>query len=98
MVLGTPLYMSPEQSQLNNIDIDTRSEVYSLGVLLDELTGSTPLEKNRFKQAAWDEMRRMIREEDPPCPSQRLSSAEILPSDRITMISCAPQEGSGHIR
>ncbi len=81
MVLGTPLYMSPEQAQLNNIDIDTRSDVYSLGVLLYELlTGSTPLEKQRFKQAAWDEMRRMIREEDPPVPSQRLSSAETLPS------------------
>ncbi len=80
MVLGTPLYMSPEQAQLNNIDIDTRSDVYSLGVLLYELlTGSTPLEKQRFKQAAWDEMRRMIREEDPPVPSQRLSSAETLP-------------------
>lgn len=81
MVLGTPLYMSPEQAQLNNIDIDTRSDIYSLGVLLYELlTGSTPLEKQRFKQAAWDEMRRMIREEDPPVPSQRLSSAETLPS------------------
>jgi eukaryotic-like serine/threonine-protein kinase len=81
MVLGTPLYMSPEQAQLNNIDIDTRSDVYSLGVLLYELlTGSTPLEKQRFKQAAWDEMRRMIREVDPPLPSQRLSSAETLPS------------------
>ena len=81
MVLGTPLYMSPEQAQLNNIDIDTRSDIYSLGVLLYELlTGSTPLEKQRFKQAAWDEMRRMIREEDPPRPSLRLSSAETLPS------------------
>jgi eukaryotic-like serine/threonine-protein kinase len=81
MVLGTPLYMSPEQAQLNNIDIDTRSDVYSLGVLLYELlTGSTPLEKQRFKQAAWDEMRRMIREEDPPRPSLRLSSAETLPA------------------
>ena len=80
-VLGTPLYMSPEQAQLNNIDIDTRSDIYSLGVLLYELlTGSTPLEKQRFKQAAWDEMRRMIREEDPPRPSLRLSSAETLPS------------------
>jgi tetratricopeptide (TPR) repeat protein len=80
-VLGTPLYMSPEQAQLNNLDIDTRSDIYSLGVLLYELlTGTTPLEKKRFKQAAWDEVRRIIREEEPPRPSTRLSSTEVLPS------------------
>ncbi|HEY6562985.1 MAG TPA: serine/threonine-protein kinase, partial [Pirellulaceae bacterium] len=81
VVLGTPLYMSPEQAQLNNIDVDTRSDIYSLGVLLYELlTGSTPLEKQRFKEAAWDEVRRIIREEEPPRPSLRLSSARTLPS------------------
>ncbi len=81
MVLGTPLYMSPEQAQLNNIDVDTRSDIYSLGVLLYELlTGTTPLEKQRFKEAAWDEVRRIIREEEPPRPSLRLSSAQTLPS------------------
>ena len=80
-VLGTPLYMSPEQAQLNNLDVDTRSDLYSLGVLLYELlTGSTPLEKQRFKEAAWDEVRRIIREEEPPLPSLRLSSSEMLPS------------------
>ena len=80
-VLGTPLYMSPEQAQLNNLDVDTRSDLYSLGVLLYELlTGSTPLEKQRFKQAAWDEIRRIIREEEPPRPSMRLSSSQALPS------------------
>ena len=69
-VLGTPLYMSPEQAQLNNLDVDTRSDIYSLGVLLYELlTGTTPLEKKRFKQAAWDEIKRIIREEEPPRPS-----------------------------
>jgi eukaryotic-like serine/threonine-protein kinase len=81
MVLGTPLYMSPEQAQLNNLDVDTRADIYSLGVLLYELlTGTTPIERKRFKEAAWDEVRRMIREEEPPRPSLRLSSTDTLPS------------------
>jgi tetratricopeptide (TPR) repeat protein len=78
-VIGTPLYMSPEQAQLNNLDIDTRSDIYSLGVLLYELlTGTTPLERQRFKEATWDEVRRIIREEDSPRPSTRLSSTAAL--------------------
>jgi serine/threonine protein kinase/tetratricopeptide (TPR) repeat protein len=81
MVLGTPLYMSPEQAHLNNLDVDTRSDVYTLGVLLYELlTGSTPLERQRFLAAAWDEVCRVIREEEPPRPSTRLSSSQTLPS------------------
>ena len=74
-IVGTPLYMSPEQAQLTGLDVDTRGDVYSLGVLLYELlTGSTPLERDRMKKAALDEIRRLIREEDPPSPSMRLSS------------------------
>jgi serine/threonine protein kinase len=74
-MIGTPLYMSPEQAALGNVDIDTRSDVYSLGVLLYELlTGTTPFEKERLKDIGYDEMRRIIREEEPPRPSTRLST------------------------
>src|SRR5439155_7796230 len=74
-MIGTPLYMSPEQAGLSGLDIDTRSDIYSLGVLLYELlTGTTPFDKQRFKEADYDEMRRIIREEEPPKPSTRIST------------------------
>jgi serine/threonine protein kinase len=80
-VVGTPEYMSPEQAQLDNLDIDTRSDVYALGVLLYELlTGTTPLDCCRLKEAALLEVLRVIREEDPQRPSTRLSTTEDLPS------------------
>ena len=80
-MIGTPLYMSPEQAEMSGLDIDTRTDIYALGVLLYELfTGSTPLEQSRLMSAAYDEVRRMIREDEPPLPSQRISTSATLHS------------------
>jgi serine/threonine protein kinase/tetratricopeptide (TPR) repeat protein len=74
-MVGTPLYMSPEQAELSGVDVDTRADIYALGVLLYELlTGTTPFDRERFRKAAFDEIRRIIQEEEPPRPSTRLTS------------------------
>jgi serine/threonine protein kinase len=73
--IGTPAYMSPEQAEMSGLDIDTRSDIYALGVLLYELlTGKTPFDANELVKAGLDEMRRRIREDEPPRPSTRLST------------------------
>ena len=74
MLIGTPEYMSPEQAEMSGLDVDTRSDVYSLGLLLYELlVGTLPFDREALRKAGLDEMRRTIRETDAPRPSTRLT-------------------------
>ncbi len=91
-IVGTLEYMSPEQAEMSPLGVDTRTDVYGLGVLLYELlTGSTPLDRNRLQKAAYSDVVRIIREEEPPRPSTRLTQSR----ERLTTLAaqrrCAPE-------
>ncbi|MFO0923053.1 MAG: serine/threonine-protein kinase [Pirellulales bacterium] len=97
-VIGTIEYMSPEQARLNQLDIDTRTDIYSLGTVLYELlVGTTPFDRKRLRSAAYDEMLRIVREEDPPTPGNRLSSLESLPSIAASR-RCDPSRLSKYVK
>ena len=101
-MVGTPTYMSPEQAEMSGLDIDTRSDVYSLGVVLYELlTGTTPLAKQEIKSATYDELQRLIKEEEAPRPSTRISTlgdeATVNATNRSTDKRKLSQQLSGDI-
>jgi serine/threonine protein kinase/Tfp pilus assembly protein PilF len=99
LLVGTPTYMSPEQAEMGGLDVDTRTDIYSLGVLLYELlTGALPLDRQVLQQQAFDEVRRVIREVDPPRPSTRVTQMGPASTDAAKRRMTEPARLAGLLR